>query len=75
MRWMVELGRIGIVTKISLLSSHLAYPNEGHLEAALHMIGYLKQKHNYLLIFDLTYPNIDISSFPTHDWTELYVLW
>ena len=31
MPWMVELGRIDIVTEVSLLSSHLAYPGEGHL--------------------------------------------
>jgi len=69
---MVELGRIDIATKISLRSSHLAYPREGHLEAALHVMGYLKQKHNSCLIFDPTYPKIDMSSFPTYDWTEFY---
>ena len=37
---MVELCRVDIATKISLLSSHLAYPHEGHLEAALHAMGY-----------------------------------
>ena len=71
-RWMVELCRVDIVTKISLLSSHLAYPREGHLEAALHAMGYLKQKHNSRLIFDPTYPDIDLSSFPTYDWTKFY---
>ena len=69
---MVELGRVNIATEISLLSSHLAYPSEGHLDAALHIMGYLKQKHNSRLIFDLTYPDIDMSSFPTYDWTEFY---
>ena len=71
-RWMVELCRVDITTKISLLSSHLAYPREGHLEAALHAMGYLKQKHNSRLIFDSTYPDIDLSSFPTYDWTKFY---
>ncbi len=71
-RWMVELGRINIATEISLLSSHLAYPREGHLEAALHVMGYFKQKYNSHLIFDPTYPEIDISSFPTYDWAEFY---
>ena len=37
---MVELGCIDIVTEISLLSSHLAYPCVGHLEVALHVMGY-----------------------------------
>jgi len=71
-RWMVELGRVDIATEISLFSSHLAYPREGHLEAALQVMGYLKQKHDSRLIFDPTYPKIDMSSFPTYDWTEFY---
>ncbi len=35
-------------------------------------MGYLKQKHNSRLIFDPTYPLIDESDFPEHDWTEFY---
>jgi hypothetical protein len=46
MRWMVELGRIDIATKVSMLSSYLACPREGHLENALHVMGYLQLKHN-----------------------------
>ena len=71
-RWMVELGRVDIAIGISLLSSHLAYPREGHMDAALHVMGYLKQKHNSRLIFDPTYPDINVSSFPTYDWTKFY---
>ena len=41
MRWMVELGRVDIATKVSMLSSYLADPCEGHLEAAIHAMGYL----------------------------------
>ena len=72
MRWMVELGRIDIATDISMLSSYLAYPTEGHLDAALHVMGYLRLKHNSRLIFDLTYPDIDLTTFPIYDWTEFY---
>jgi hypothetical protein len=38
MRWMVELGRIDIATEVSMLSSYLACPCEGHLENALHVM-------------------------------------
>jgi hypothetical protein len=69
---MVELGHVDIATEISLLSSHLAFPREGHLDAALHVMGYLKQKHISRLIVDPTYPDINVSSFPTYDWTEFY---
>jgi hypothetical protein len=72
MQWMVELSRVDIATEISLLSSHLAYPRVGHTEVTLHVMGYLKQKHNTRLVFDPTYPTIDMDSFPQYDWTEFY---
>jgi hypothetical protein len=64
---MVELGCIDIATKGSLLSSHLAFPREGHLETALHIMSYLSQKHNTSLIFDPTYPKIDMGQFPQYN--------
>jgi hypothetical protein len=72
MRWMVELGRIDIVTEVSLLSSHLAYPCKGHLETALHIVSYLSQKHNTRLIFDPTYPKINMGQSPQNNWTKFY---
>jgi hypothetical protein len=69
---MVELGCIDIATEVSLLSSHLAFPREGHLETALHIISYLSQKHNTRLIFDPTYPKIEMGQFPQYNWTEFY---
>jgi hypothetical protein len=69
---MVELGRIDIATEVSMLSSYLACPCEGHLENALHVMGLLQLKHNSRLIFDLTYPDIDLTAFPSFDWTEFY---
>jgi hypothetical protein len=71
MWWMVELGH-DIATKVSLLSSNLALPREGHLMTALHVMGYLCLKHNSRSIFDPTYRIIDESRFPRHDWTEFY---
>ena len=37
LRWMVELGRIDIITEVYMLASQLALPQEGHLEAVFHM--------------------------------------
>jgi len=34
LRWIVELGRIDIMTEVSMLSAHNAMPREGHLEAS-----------------------------------------
>ena len=72
MRWMVELGRLDIATEVSMLASHLCLPREGHLEAAIHMMAYLKSHHNTRLVFDPTYPIIDMSDFKEHDWTSFY---
>jgi hypothetical protein len=67
MHWMVELGRVDIAVEVSLLSSYLAYPREGHLEAAIHVMGYLCLKHNSQLVFDPTYPTINEDDFPKFD--------
>lgn len=73
LRWIVEIGRIDIATEISMLSSFLAYPREGHLEAALHVMGYLRQKHNSRLFLDPTYPVIERANFNDGaDWKEFY---
>ena len=73
MRWMVEIGRIDIATEFSLLSSHLVYPREVHFECDLHMIGYLKWKHNSRLFFDPTYPYIYFDTFNDGaEWKILY---
>ncbi len=72
MRWMVELGPINIATEVSMLSSYLACPCKGHLDNALHVMGYLQLKHNSRLIFDLTYPDIDQTAFTSFEWMELY---
>ncbi len=63
LRWMVKLGCVDIATEVSMLSSYLAYPCEGHLEAAIHVMGYLQLKHNTQLVFDPTYPDIDLILF------------
>ncbi len=55
-----------------MLSSFLACPRKGHLENALHVMGYLRLKHNSQLIFDPTYPDIDLTAFPFFDWMEFY---
>jgi hypothetical protein len=60
------------VTEVSILSSHLAYPREGHLDAALHIMGYLKAKHNSRLVFDPSYPDVDKTKFMDCDWKEFY---
>jgi hypothetical protein len=41
LRWAVELGRMDILLEVSLMSTYLAAPREGHLEQVFHIFGYL----------------------------------
>lgn len=69
LRWIVELGRIDICCEVSLMSSHLALPREGHLLRVYHIFAYLKKHHNAEMVFDPTDPVIDHSLFERRDWT------
>ena len=73
MRWMVELGRVDIHTEISQLSTFLAMPRMGHMAAAVHVMSYLKIKHNSRLVLDPTYAPINYDEFKQdEDWTTFY---
>ena len=64
---MVELGRIDIAVKVSQLSSFLVIPRQGHLINALHIMSYLKIKHNSRLVLDPSNPGIDMSEFKSNE--------
>jgi hypothetical protein len=73
LRWIVELGRIDIVTEVSCLASCLAMPRKGHLEAVFHVFAYLKKKPNGVIVLDPTYPDINLSEFNDGaDWSNFY---
>ena len=69
---MVELGIIDICCEVSMMSSHLALPREGHLAQFFHIFVYLKKHQKYALLFDLSYSDVKIDTFPKHEWTKLY---
>ena len=69
LRWIVELGRVDICCEVSMMSSHLALPREGHLLRVYHIFAYLKRHHNAEMVFDPTDPVIDLSAFERKDWT------
>ena len=47
-------------------------PRHWHLEAVLHMVSYLKLRHNTRLVLDPSYPIIDHSNFRKCDLTDFY---
>ena len=69
---MVELGRIDICCEVSMMSSHLALPREEHLAQVFHIFAYLKKHHNSALVFEPSYPDVNIDTFPKHDWKRFY---
>ena len=70
LRWIVELGRVDICLEVSMMSSHLALPREGHLEQVLHIFAHLKKYHNAELVYDPSDPVIDEALFEAKDWAS-----
>ena len=60
MWWIVELGKIDVITELSLLSYTLDLLCEGHLEAVFCTFAYLKILHNTRLVLDPSYAAIDM---------------
>jgi hypothetical protein len=69
---MVELGRVDVITQVSMLAFQLASPRDGHLEAVCRIFAYLSNKHNSRMVFDPTNADIDMKSFKDCDWREFY---
>ena len=72
LRWIVEMGRIDIITEVSAMSSYVAMPREGHLLQLFHIFAYLRINHNARTVFDPTYPAIDDEAFIKRNWDGLY---
>jgi hypothetical protein len=46
-----------------MLSTHLCVSFEGHLEALFHVFAYLGIHHNARVVFDPTYPSVEMGTF------------
>jgi hypothetical protein len=68
----VELVGIDIITAVSMLSTHLYLPREGNLEAVFHVCVYLDLHHNAKVVFDPTYPSVNMGIFIKTDWKYMY---
>ncbi len=54
------------------MASQMALPREGHLDALLHMFGFLQICHNSQMAYDPLYPTIDMDIFKPNDWKSFY---
>ena len=69
---MVEIGKVDIITKVSIMEYQMAMPRRGHLEAVLHVFAFLHQKYNSRMGFDPTYPTMNMSDFKRCKWKDFY---
>ena len=46
----------------------MAMPREGYLECLFYLFAHLKIKHNSRMVFDPTYPTVDLTQFKECDW-------
>jgi hypothetical protein len=72
LRWCVELGRIGIITEASMMSTYICLLREGHLEAVFHVVAYLGIHHNARVVFDHTYPAVGMGTYIKTGWKYMY---
>ena len=66
LRWIVELN-IDVV--VSMMLSHLALPQMGHLKEVLHIFAHSKKHHNLEMVFDPMPVDYDRSLFEKKDWS------
>eukprot|EP00957_Ditylum_brightwellii_P054397 4121483-Ditylum_brightwellii.AAC.1 len=67
---MVELDRINIYLEVSLMSSHLTMPREGHMAEVFRIFAHLRNYYNNKLVFDPSDLVVDELAFEQRDWTS-----
>jgi hypothetical protein len=68
--WAVELGKIDILTEVSMLAVYTAAPRQGHLEELFHLYAYLDKHSRSRLVFDDSY--VRITDEINTDWKSFY---
>jgi hypothetical protein len=63
LQWICKLGRINILTSVSMLLRYLISACRGHLKQGFHIFAYLKAHKRSTLVFDNTEPYFDGSKF------------
>ena len=66
------MGRLDICMEVSVMSSFDTIPREVNLQQLLQFFAYLNIHHNYQIVFDPSYLEIDEEDFNKHDWSDIY---
>ena len=73
LRWMIEMGRVDMCCEISIMSSCIALPREGHLQQLLyHVFAYLKVYHKARIVFVPSYPDVNFDDYRRKDRAKMY---
>ena len=72
LRRAVELGRIDIITEVSVLLAHNCAPRKGHLKAAYQMFEFLSDHGSFKVVFDSSYITVNETAFIPVNWEEIY---
>jgi hypothetical protein len=72
LRWRVELDRSDIINDVSMLSTYLCLPREGHFYTVFCVFSYLALHHIARGVFDPTYTSVDMGAFIKTDWKLVY---
>ena len=70
LRWACELGRVDILLEVSLMSSYLCMPREGHLQKVYGIFAYLEKHKKSNMVFDPTPVTLDEAAFHKTDWSN-----
>ena len=70
LRWAVELGRVDIITEVSIMAGFTAMPRAGHLEALCRLFAHLKTHKRSKLVMDSSYPKVPQPE--PQDWHQFY---
>ena len=71
--WMVEMGRIDIVTEGLIIGITCGPPMRGASGSSVPYVHiYFKHKHNSCLALEPTYPQVHMGDFHEVDWTDFY---
>lgn len=63
MRSIVQLSEVDICIEVSMLSSYLTFPIEGHVDYVYHLFSRLKQHHNTEMVLNPSYLTVQKITF------------
>ncbi len=70
--WAVTLGRFDCAFAVNNLARYSMAPREGHLQAMMHVFGYLKKFRKGKLLIDPSKPDHSAYEVQEHNWSEMY---